>query len=267
MSPYDRVSVTVGVILVGVVLSLVLRLPTRSFQFEPLGTPLTLNLTGAWLASALLVGMVCAGTEANLRAHPSVRRGEVRFTFPHWILPGLTTLALASFLPQYPNLLYWLLGLTVGGLTLAWLILAQYHTLGRRKNQGVRVGLSFVAYMLALSFFTIIYRTRLRSLVTATAVALIAFLLSLSLLYDEERSLRRTLLHAAIIGIVVGETTWALNYWRANASTVGVLLMLLFYVLVGLVREHLRNALNRYVVIEFLVVATVGLLVVIRFGT
>ena len=65
--PYDRVSVIVGVILVGIVLLLVVDVPSRVFQFRPLGTPLTLNVTAVWAMSTLLVGLACAGTEAVMR--------------------------------------------------------------------------------------------------------------------------------------------------------------------------------------------------------
>jgi len=268
MTNYDRVSVTVGVILVGIVLLLVLEVPSRAFQFTPLGTPLTFRITGSWLASLLLVSLSCAGTEAIMRTHPMVRRRVIRYTFPSWILPGLTTLALALFLPQSPNLLYWLIGLALGGGLLAWLILANYRTLyvGDRSGAIDQSGLSLTAYLLSLIFFTSIYRTRLRSLVTATAIAVVAFLISLSVLRNEKHPIGQLFLYTGVIGLVIGEMTWALNYWRANVLTVGVLLMLLFYILTGLVREYMRNAIDRRVIIEFLSIAALGVWIIFRFG-
>jgi hypothetical protein len=268
LTNYDRVSVTVGVILVGIVLLLVLEVPSRVFQFTPLGTPLTFRITGSWLVSLLLVGLSCAGTEAIMRTHPMVRRRIVKYTFPSWILPGLTTLALAQFLPQSPNLLYWLIGLTLGGGVLAWLILVNYRILhvGEQNVTADQSGLSLIAYLLSLIFFTSIYRTRLRSLVTATAIALVAFLISLSILRNEKRSMGQLFLYASVIGLILGETTWALNYWRANVLTVGVLLMLLFYVIGGIVREYVRNTIGRRVIIEFLGIAVLGIWIIFRFG-
>jgi hypothetical protein len=268
MTNYDRVSVTVGVILVGIVLFLVLEIPERAFEFTPFGTPLSFRITGASLASVLLVGLACAGTEAIMRTHPEVRRGIVRYTFPNWILPGLTTLALAVLLPQSPNLLYWLIGLTIGGAVLAWLILINFRSLPESGQPAVLDGtaLSLIAHLLAFVFFVSIYRTRLRSLVTATATALVAFLIALSILRNEKSSLGKTLLYTAVIGLILGESTWALNYWRADALTVGVLLMLLFYVLTGLLREHLRRAIDGRVLVEFLAVAVLGVWIVFRFG-
>jgi hypothetical protein len=48
--------------------------------------------------------------------------------------------------------------------------------------------------------------------------------------------------------------------------TVGVLLMLLFYVLTGVVREYMRGAINRRVLVEFLTVSAIGIWIVVRFG-
>jgi hypothetical protein len=271
MTSYDRVSVIVGVILVGIVLFLVIEIPPRVFQFSPLGTPLTLHVTGIWAVTMLLVGLSCAGTEAVLRTHPTVRRGTIRHTFPGWILPALVTLALAVVLPGSPDLLNWLIGLAIGGGLLAWLILMNYQAFGNdaRSIAIARAGLRLAAYPLALILFTLIYRTRLRSLVTATAVTWIASLLSLSVLHSLGQAQRlegRTALYAGVIGLLLGETTWALNYWRANALTVGVLLMLLFYVLTGIVRTYTQGEIDRRTVIEFLIVAALGIWIVVRFG-
>ena len=269
MTNHDRVSVIVGLILVGIVLMIVLEIPVRAFEFRPLGTPLAFQITGTWIVSTLLVGMSCAGTEAIVRSHPAVRRRRVRYTFPTWILPGLTTIALATLLPQSPTLLYWLLGLGLGGGVLAWQILAVYRILDGRRESGTvpaQAGLRLIAFLLALVFFASIYRTRQRSLVTATAVTFVASLIALSILYTDRHPVRTSVLYAGTIGLVLGETTWALNYWQANALTVGVLLMLLFYILIGIVQEHLRGSTGRHIIIEFLVVAVLGLWVIIQFG-
>jgi hypothetical protein len=161
----------------------------------------------------------------------------------------------------------------VGGGVLAWLILANYTMLdasaagaSRRVVGTARSSLDLIAYLLALIFFTVIYRTRLRSLVTATQMTAVASLLALSVLRHERQRISQVLLYSGLVGLILGETTWALNYWRANALTVGVLLMLLFYVFVGLIQQHVRQRLNRRVVIEFLGVAVLGIGIVIALG-
>jgi hypothetical protein len=171
--------------------------------------------------------------------------------------------------------LNWLLGLAIGGGILAWLILLNYEavptgTPGETSTAAsARLGLRLIAYPLALILFSSIYRTRLRSLVTGTAVAAVAALLSLSILYfvDPGRQpLGRTLLHSGVIGLILGETTWALNYWQADALTVGVLLMVLFYVLTAIVREYTRAGVRWRTVAELLAVAALGIVIAVQFG-
>ena len=268
MNNYDRTSVIVGVILVGIVLLQVLAIPARTFQFEPFGTPLTVHVTGTWIVSALLVGLSCAGTETIMRTHPAVRRRVVKYTFPAWILPGLTTAALVLLLPRSATILYWLIGLVLGGGTVAWLMLAQYHALASEERpKGMRlILLRVLAYLLGLVLFTAIYRTRSRSLITATTATLVAFLISLSVLSNERLPMKRVLLYSAVVGLVLGQTTWAFNYWQVNPLDVGVLTMLLSYLLIGVVQEYVRGTMDRQVIAEFLAVAALGIGIVIRFG-
>jgi hypothetical protein len=60
----------------------------------------------------------------------------------------------------------------------------------------------------------------------------------------------------------MGQITWALNYWRTNTLTVGLLLLLIFYVLTGLAQQHLLHKLSRRSLWEFGGVALVALLVI-----
>jgi hypothetical protein len=78
--------------------------------------------------------------------------------------------------------------------------------------------------------------------------------------------MRRLVVYAGVIGLVPGETTWALNYWQANAPMVGVMLMILLYVLTGVVREYLRGSASRQIVVELLTVAALGIWIAVRFG-
>jgi hypothetical protein len=273
MSHYDRTSITVGVVLVGIVLVLVLEMPSQAFELRPLGTPLTVQVTGTRVVSILLVGLTCAGTEAVMRIHPLVRRGIVRYTFPSWALPALATMALTIVLPTSPGLLYWLLGLLVGGSTVAWLMIAHYELLWYRaeaktlsQQSILQTGKTVIAYLIGLVFYVSIYDTRLRSLVTATSLAAVSAVIAMSIISSERCSLASGVLYAAAIGLIMGEMTWALNYWRANALTVGVLLMMVFYVFVGLAREHLRGTLGPRVLLEFLGVAALGVWIAIRFA-
>jgi hypothetical protein len=129
-----------------------------------------------------------------------------------------------------------------------------------------RLALNLLTYGVALAAFVLIYRSKARSLVTATATAILSALMVLSLLQVVNQPMRRMALYAILAGLVMGQSTWALNYWRIQPLMGGVLLLLFFYVVVGVAQQHLQGLLTRRVLVEFLVVAAVGVWLVLRFA-
>ena len=83
--------------------------------------------------------------------------------------------------------------------------------------------------------------------------------LTLERLRTVNAPLRRIWLYAALVGLMMGQLTWALNYHTLLGRVGGGVLLLTFYVLVGLVREHLLHGLERHVLVEYLVVCAGGL--------
>jgi len=126
-----------------------------------------------------------------------------------------------------------------------------------------RLDLNVLAYLLAFTFFAIIYHTRSRSLVTATLTLLAAALLALDLLSVAEVQFWRVLLVAGIVGLVVGESTWALNYWQISAWAGGLFLLLVFYIVVNVAHQHLLERLSVSTLVEFAVVAIVVLVIIL----
>jgi hypothetical protein len=70
---------------------------------------------------------------------------------------------------------------------------------------------------------------------------------------------------ASVVGLVVGESSWAMNYWQISTWSAGIVLMLIFYVMTGLASQHLQGKLSRRVLVEFLIVSVVGLGVLMVF--
>jgi hypothetical protein len=128
-----------------------------------------------------------------------------------------------------------------------------------------RLFLNVMAYVLAFVLFILVNQTRGRSLVTATAMLVISFALALDLLWHAGTKLGQTFLLAAAVGMVLGEASWAMNYWQLSAWSGGMLLMLIFYVMTGTASQHLQGRLSRQVLFEFLVVAVVGIAVLMVF--
>jgi hypothetical protein len=120
-----------------------------------------------------------------------------------------------------------------------------------------------LAYLLAFTLFAIIYHSRTRSLVTATLTMLTAVLLAFDLLSVADVQFRRVVLFAGIVGLLIGQSTWALNYWQINAWAGGLLLLLIFYISVNLAHQHLLDHLKPSVLIEFSIVTVIVLALVL----
>lgn len=267
METYDRVSVTVGLVLLGLVLFLVVDLPARSFAFVPLGSPLTVQLSERWLRAMLAMGLAIAGSHSAISAHPLAQRSPRRVGFTAWIVPGLTGFLTPFLLPLAPDLRYWLGGLGLMAILLGGVILLEYYTTDTDAPgyAVARLALNLLTYTVALAAFVLIYQSRARSLLTATATAVVSALMVLSLLQSVGQPIGRTALYAGLAGLVMGQSTWALNYWRIQALTGGVLLLLFFYVVVGVAQQHLQGSLTRRVLVEFLAVAAIGVWLLLRF--
>ena len=130
----------------------------------------------------------------------------------------------------------------------------------------VRLALQLAVYAAAAVLFVTLYSTRARSLLSASGVALTAAGLALERLRDAEARPRRIWLYAALLGLMLGELTWALNYLTLSSHVGGGLLLLAFYVLVGLVREHLADGLHRHVLLEYLLISLLGLAVLMGYA-
>ena len=274
--PYDKLSVVVSVILLCLALSLIVVLPARTFGFVVLGWRLTLRFSQNWLAAALLTGMACVGTASVMRLHPlsqesdpSINSGHrLSPTFVSWILPGLATLLATILLPRAPNTIYALGGLAVMAIILPLIITAEYRTVDPSAPgyRAARLGLNFIAYLLALILFALIHESKAPGLLMAAAALGGSSLLTLDLLCGVQQDLRRTGLHALIVGLVMGEIVWALSYSKMNSLTAGIFLLLVFYLITGLARQGLLKLLNRRILIEFAVVALIGLALLLKYA-
>ena len=275
----NRVSVLVWVVLFGLVAEKLLVLPVRTFSARILGSPITLTLTGTTLLGALLAGLVATGTEAVVRAHPRSqylsndgpvtgqyqrRITPLRNHWVYWALPIALIIVAVLLLPLAPSRLYWLVGLITTGILLGISLAGIYSTIdpfatGYRR---ARLGLNALTYGVTLLLFLVVYRTRTRSIVSATEVTLLSSLLALELLRGSERPVPLMALYAGITGLVLGEATWALNYWRLASLTGGLLLLLLFYNVVGLSQHALQGRIGRRVLLEFglITIATLALI-------
>lgn len=261
----NRLSVLVAVLLLGSVLLRFIELPEHVWKLEPLGSPLEIHVTGTWLLVTLMVGLVCTGTNLILHDHPHLREHTGRPIYVSWILPGLLAGLLAYLLARAPTWPLWVGGLILVGVGISLAVSAEYTAVSP-DSPGypmARLGLNVLAYLLAFTLFAIIYNTRSRSLVTATLTLFTGTLLALDLLSVADVEFRRVLLFAGIVGLITGESTWALNYWQISAWAGGLFLLLIFYTAVNVAHQHLLERLSGSILVEFAVVAVVVLTIIL----
>jgi hypothetical protein len=261
----DRLSVLMAVVLLGSLLFRFIELPEHVWRLEPLGSPLEIRITGVWLLIALMVGVVCTGTNLILHGHPHLGEHPGRPVYIAWILPGMMAGLSAFLLEQIVSWPAWVGGLLLAGVGISLVVAAEYAVVcpDTARYPVARLALNMLAYLLIFVLFTLIYQTRTRSLVTATLILGTAALFALDLLSIADVPFKRVLPLAGVVGLIVGEATWAINYWQIRAWAGGLFLLLVFYVTVNLAHQYLLERLRASILAEFAVVAAVVLVVIL----
>jgi hypothetical protein len=262
----DRLSVLIGVIVLAPVLIRFVNVPSRTISFDLLGSPISFEVTSTWLVATMLSALSCLGANAVIHAHPRMSQPSPPRTFIYWILPGLTGLNAALLLERAPTWPIWWVGLALTGLAITLVVVAEFSTvdpylLGYPR---ARLTLNVIAYALAFTSFTLIYDSRVRSVLTATAVSTVSVVLAFELLNTTEVRLRQALLYGLLTGLLLGESAWALNYWRLSALAGGMIMLLVFYVVIGVAQQILLNRLTRRTLVEFAIVIAVASILILH---
>ncbi|MDQ3250280.1 MAG: hypothetical protein M3Q45_13860 [Chloroflexota bacterium] len=268
----DRISVATWLVVFGLGISLLYTLPTAVISLQVLGSPVSIELTETLLAALFLALLTAAGTESVIRTHPRLAvtaHGSVGRTWPYWTLPMALVIIAVYVLPITPTGLVRVIALLVSGGLLGLAFFSLYATIerGQAGFRRARFVLDALAYGSALILFLFVYQTRTRSLLSGTLIAMTAILLAVEILRSTTTQPQTMLTYGLIVGMILGQVTWALNYWSSlNKLTGGLLLLLIFYVLVGIAQQGLQNRLNRRVLVEFAVFAVVALLLIAVVG-
>jgi hypothetical protein len=261
MPAHERISAVVSITLFGLALYFVLDFPAQLTDLNLLGSPLSINAPLRWLMILMLGGVAMAGMDGIVRAllPSSGRRWGYIATF--WPLPGLLVVLATQTLGLAASSTIWGASLIVVGVLL-WLTIAAEISLLTPGELWPHLWRQFIGYAIALIFFIVIYYARSRSAISATSIALVAGLTALSLLRQPPEQVQKSWLLAGVVGLGLGQLTWALNYWRVGALNAGLLLFLVFYLLIGVAQQHLQGTLSRRSLWEFGAVTAVALLVI-----
>jgi hypothetical protein len=283
----ERIFVLATILLIGLGLTLVV---SRGSAVSAPGS----NALLLWTLTIALV-VVAAGGSVWLRSAPqpattlgprassasgavpsvsSARSHGIRLPLPlEAVVPALLVGGFTLFVQLFDSGVLQTLILILAALSFAAVYWAQLHALDIRDrffslSQAV---LNIISHLCAFLLFATIYSLKTRSLISASAVALVTFLLVYEMLsrdVDWHRALelpvegRRLTVQvlSLVCGLVLGELTWGLNYWAALTTLVGgAFLLVAFYVTYGLASHYLDHKLDKQTVLEFGLVAFVGI--------
>ncbi len=265
----DRISVVTWVLVLGFGLSLLIKLPTTVVSFRALGSPTSIEFSASTLTAIALAVVAAAGTESIIRLHPLRSTNRLGFSWTFWALPAAISIITVVLLPQIPTQLLQVVVMLAAGGLLALAFFGLYATVvsGQVGYRRARLWLDALAYGSALLLFLFIYQSRTRSLLSGTVVSLTSILLAIEVLRTSTDRMQLVLVYSVVVGLILGEITWALNYWPLLPGlTGGLLLLLSFYLSVGIALQGLQGRLTRRVLIEFALFGIIALILIIVFG-
>ncbi len=233
------------------------------------------TVTVSWLLMSVLVVIASAGADLMARGHPQMQNrdlptlrlgsAQIEITPGFWILPSFSVIGSFAFFRLFsaslPGLAFALVLIAAGTLLFAVLV-AQHYALDRDPviSQRARLILQIIAYILAFCCFSAIYFVHFRTLYAAALIGATGSLLSYAVLRWSGH--RQLIYLALLIGLVLGEAIWAFNYWPLSFLPGGTALLILFYVATGIVQQYLSGTLQRRFLIEYGVIGTSLLAVV-----
>ena len=252
----DRLSIVLAGVAVGFVLSRAIKLPTQQIGLNVLGSQLGVQLSTHWLMVAFVVGLVITGVHSLFSHYLFGRPGQARPTFVSWILPGLTALTSGVLLARTEETQAWLLLVAAGIALLGIVIKNEFRSLDLAGfgRPGVQVLGKGLAYLLVLTLMILIYETGARALLVAPAVFAVSALLAMRFLWSPTQELGQVILYGGVVGLVMGQAVWALNYWQITPFSGGLLLLLIFHFATGIAGQFLLGRMSGRVLLEYGVV-------------
>ncbi|HEY7295679.1 MAG TPA: hypothetical protein VH916_11605 [Dehalococcoidia bacterium] len=221
-------------------------------------------LTGAAPILFVLPIVAALGLDGILRSHPIGRlRGSVDAAV-HLLLPSAFVVAAALFF-RYVTVGYWgVLASLATGAMFALICYAEYATLDVDDANGVpRTVLLVAAYAGLYGLLAALYAYDLSAPAAALLCGLAAAIFAVELFRDADLTAADRALYSGVAGFVVAQVRWSMQFVRLDGLLAALLLLLVFYMIVGLALAALARRLDRRVATEYGAVAAAVLLVIV----
>lgn len=257
MHPYGQISIIVGLVLIVVLLSFLVALPSRDVILPIINWQIVFS--GPWFLGIVLAAAIYLGIDALVHSYPPTYHAGLRYTLSYWPLPGLLMLAAVPTLHSLQSPLLWIGGTALLAFLLAAILIAQYHALfpGTRLYRVSRWLLALLSYLLAFALLHSIRTSGAPVLLRVMAVGAVSSALALEVL-RQKSEIRRTWGHALIVGLLVSQMAWVFTYWPLRNLMASFALFWPFYLLTGVLHQYLGGQLTRGVVAEYLLLGLFG---------
>lgn len=248
----DRLGVITGGALLALALSRFLQMPARPLNLAPLGIDVVFSVSSGMLIAGIIAGMTIAGMISLIHSHPRARQEPIDHAIMYIIMPTLWGSILAVALPGIENPVLWTAALLAGGLVFALTLSLEYTALGQQKRtRQWQWAYMACMYLTALTALVVIYAQRAPALVAALLVWLAATLLTTRFYWANAGKLTEAAIYGSLVGVLMAQMAWAINYWRLSNLQGGLLLFVCFYVLAGLVQQQRQHRLNWQIILEY----------------
>lgn len=201
------------------------------------------------------------GAELRALSHPILHQQHHHFSdiSPFWVIPAMATLAASLFLRLFVGGVWLILGVLLAAVLIALVVYGEQRSLDRARSGLVaRIALNLAAYLAAFALYSAAFSLNMEPVPAALAVGLISGLIALRLVWRDSTTWRKSWLFCGLIGLILAETRWALDYGSLAGGIGGVFLLLVFYTVTGLVRTQGVEQPSGAAWVEYMVVGLIG---------
>lgn len=261
----DKLSIMLAVTLISATLFRFIELPTSYWGVRAvLGSPLNIAFSGDLVLILLMTGLVATGTHSLLQPLSSQHTAE-RPTGLALITPSLGTLLASLLLNRALTWPIWLSTMVLSGLSIGLLVHLSYQAFSPSVPgyATARTLLNIADYLIGFALFSLVLREQGRALITGPIIFILGLLITLELLSASGAPTGRVLLYSLITALLLTQIAWIIGYWPISSWTIAAILTLCLYVWSGLTYQHLLDRLDRRLVAEFVVTATLMFVLVL----
>jgi hypothetical protein len=244
----NRISILASAILLAYTLAGFITIPSRDFSIQLPGLFLVFQFNNQIVIAFFVAGLTATGADWLVREHPAFKE---RFTIQHWLLPALSAWVIGLILFQHPFGILWWIIFAVGGTILILILVAEYIMVDPEDVRHIPsvIGLTAISFALFLTLSITIRAAETRLFLLVPTISIACGLSSLRTLHLRLHK-RWAFTSTAVIAIMIGQLSAALNYLRIAPVPFGLILLGPAYALTSLIGGVLERKYWRQIIAE-----------------